>query len=408
MFKLDFSLVTSEEREKYIEQFNLTKLKPSELELCANYVLYGKDKDGKSLVDKKYIYINTKYNSFAVSRPESLDALMENPNFDESIFSVSRKNYKIVKPTIDREKDKDIPTITEMWESIDRLQYILDVNTGKIDDPTVKRLNDTQIYKLRHILIDIRRGQFYLKDIFKPTINYSFNRVNYIAREGEFDIDWDDPGSDYGFAPLGLIGESGVTRDVFFDLKKVGRDPILYNKNAKHIIDFRDPTHIYKLLDQYEEFMAAAIDKPDNLLGLIPKTLDYYIGAANLKEQHYTIIQMKIRKCTNKQITNKLTELYGLHHTENYISTIWTQKICVEIANAAVAHYDMFLLRHNEENWKVCNTCGKTKLRDNRYFVKKSKTKDGLSGRCKVCDRKIRELNKAKKRKLNSQLGGEK
>ena len=154
--------------------------------------------------------------------------------------------------------------------------------------------------------------------------------------------------------------------------------------------------------------MAAAIDKPDNLLGLIPKTLDYYIGAANLKEQHYTIIQMKIRKCTNKQITNKLTELYGLHHTENYISTIWTQKICVEIANAAVAHYDMFLLRHNEENWKVCNTCGETKLRDNRYFVKKSKTKDGLSGRCKVCDRKIRELNKAKKRKLNSQLGGEK
>lgn len=397
MFKLDFSLVTAEERKNYIAGFNLTQLKPSEIELCANYILYGKDNAGKSEVDKKKIYINTKYNSYSTRAPESLDSLMENPNFDEGLISRSKTHYKIVKPTIDREKDKDIPTMKEMWENIDRLQYILDVNSGKIQDDTVKKLTTSQVYKLRHNLIDIRRGQYYLKDIFKPTMAPSLNKLNYIPFEGEFDIVWNDEKSDYGFAPLGLIGEQGIAYDVFNNLREVTYAPDLYNSKAKYIIDFRNPLHVYKMLEQYEEFITCSIDKPDSLMGLIAKTLDYYIDHANLKEQHYTIIDMKKRKYTNKKITEKLTELYGLHHTENYISTIWTQKICVEIANAATLHYDSFLLRDDDSAWKVCNTCKCSKLRDSRFFVRKSKAKDGFSGRCKVCDRIARERAKGGK-----------
>ena len=65
MFKLDFSLVTAQERREYIQSFDLSHLTNSQLELCANYILYGKDEKGKSEVDRKNIYINTKYNSYS-------------------------------------------------------------------------------------------------------------------------------------------------------------------------------------------------------------------------------------------------------------------------------------------------------------------------------------------------------
>lgn len=394
MFKLDFSLVTAAERSEFIAQHNLSVLKPSEIELCANYILYGKNEQGKSVVDEKLVQINTKYNSYSQAAPVSLDALMENPNFDEGILSRNQTHYKNAKPTIDRTKDADIPTMKEMWANIDELQHLLDVNLGKVEDPTVKRLSDSQIYRLRHNLIDIRRGQYYLKDIFKPTIGHTPNRLDYILMDGELDISWNDLKSDYAFAPMGLIGDNGLAYKVFYDIRNVDYAPDLYNFKAKYIIDFRNPTHVYKMLEQYEEFVTSSLDKPDSLMGLIAKTLDYYIERANLHEQHYTIIEMKKRKCTNKQITEKLAELYGLHHTDNYISTIYTQKICVEIANAAILHYDMFLLRDDDNAWKVCNTCGKVKLKDNRLFVKKAKAKDGFSSRCKVCDRIAREQNK--------------
>ena len=400
MFKLDFSLTTAEERNQYIQSNNLSALTPKQLELCANYILYGKDKTGKSEVDKKNIYINTKYNSYAQRRPESLDSLMENPNFDEGILTRVNKHNKIVKPTIDRKKDADIPTIQDMWENIDQLQHLLDANTGKIDDPTAKKLTDTQIYRLRHGLIDIRRGQYYLKDIFKPTIGKAVNKLEYIPMPHENEIIWNEPDGRYGFAPLGLIDDNGLGKQVFENVREVGYCPDLYNRKAEKIIDFRNPNHIYQLFEHYEDLLCGATH-PDNLFGNIARTLDWYIGQANLREQHYIIIAMKKKKCTNKQINKVLTEKCGTTHSENYISTIWTQKICKEIATAAKLHYEAFLARDDDGAWKKCNVCGAIKLRTNAYFVKKNHTGDGLSGRCKCCDRIYRLRRKEKLKEWN-------
>jgi hypothetical protein len=391
MFKLDFSLVTENERRDYINNHDLSTLTPSQLELCANYILYGKDNKGKSEVDKKHIYINTKYNSYSKKAPESLDSLMENPNFDEGQLKKCNTHYKVVKPTIDRIKDANIPTMKEMWEGIDHLQHLLDANTGKIDDPKERKLNSDEIYKLKHMLIDIRRGQYYLKDIFCPPKPHPLNKFTYAPYEDSEELEWNDPNSNFGFAPLGLMGEYGLGRQIFEDVTEVSYVPDLYNHKAKVIVDFRNPKHVYNLLEFYEELVTASIDQPTSLLGWITKTLDYYIGRANLKEQHYVIIDMKKRKCSNRAITQRLNELFGLTHTENYISTIWTQKICKEIAAAAELHYKEFLVRDDENAWKKCNMCGKKKLRSADLFTRKAKSADGLSNRCKCCDRLVRE-----------------
>lgn len=387
MFQLDFNLSTDSERRDYISKFDLSNLSEKELELCANYILYGKDATGKSLVDKKYIYIEPKYSTYNSKRPESLDQLMENPNFE---IPVNKIRYKTVKPTIDRSKDKDIPTIKEMWENIDELQHLLDANTGKIKDENAKKLTDTQIYRLKHILVDIRKGQYYLKDIFKPTIGRAQNKLTYIPYEDEEDTPWNDPHSDYAFAPLGLIDRTGYGFAAFYDYKDLDYVPNLYNEKAKYIVDFRKEEHIYRLLERYEDLECARRKGDTNLIENILETLNYYIARANLAPQHYVIIRMKIRKKPNKEIAQTVNELFGTRHTENYISTLWTKKICVEIANAAILHYDEFLARGDENAWKVCNTCGESKLKDPRLFVRKVTTRDGLSNRCKICDKALR------------------
>ena len=64
-FNLDFDLVTSDERRDFIASKDLSKLTQKEIELCGNYILYGKDRsnnpeiNGTSCVDRKEVQIQT-------------------------------------------------------------------------------------------------------------------------------------------------------------------------------------------------------------------------------------------------------------------------------------------------------------------------------------------------------------
>ena len=120
-FNLDFNLVTSSERRDFIKSKDLSKLTPKEIELCSNYILYGKDedKDLTSIVDRKEVQIKTKFQSYSKTEPVSLDALLESPTFNESLLRQTSTIYKKVKPKIDREKLKDVPGMQELWEEID-------------------------------------------------------------------------------------------------------------------------------------------------------------------------------------------------------------------------------------------------------------------------------------------------
>lgn len=89
-------------------------------------------------------------------------------------------------------------------------------------------------------------------------------------------------------------------------------------------------------------------------------------------------------------------EELGIYHQENYISTIWN-KITQQIADAAQLNYDEWLNKDYNKSWKICNTCGKELLRDPRNFVRKAKASDGLTSRCKCCDKAMRQANKGGK-----------
>ena len=78
--------------------------------------------------------------------------------------------------------------------------------------------------------------------------------------------------------------------------------------------------------------------------------------------------------------------------TSNGYSGLWLAKALKETGGklTTIEYYDK---RQSIaiENFKKCTKCGRTLLRDTELFVKKSKAADGLTNRCKKCDKEVRK-----------------
>lgn len=396
-FNLDFNIETSNERRDFIASKDLTKLTQKELELCSNYILYGKDpnKDMTSVVDRKEVQIKTKFQSYSKKEPISLDALLESPTFNENLLKPKPTIYKKVKPTIDKEKAKDIPGMAELWEQIRRTQDLLEENTGKKErGENSKILTQKEIYYLKHHLIELRKQQYYLMDSVVQTMPPPQNKAEYFSNiidlqmnykvyprgtmRGENDIEFKEPRIErnYGGAATDIEKEISIKKE-----------------NNKPYFNFLDKEHIYYLILNYWDIKAAIQEIPDSPLWNLLWTLDFYIEKANLNEQQALIVRDKKLRLLNKEIAKDLMDELGIYHQENYISTIWN-KITQQIADAAELNYDEWLSRNYDKCWKKCNTCGRELLRDPRNFVRKTKAPDGLTNKCKCCDRITRQGRK--------------
>jgi hypothetical protein len=366
-----------------------------ELETISNYLLFGKDEDGKSAVDRKEIQIKTKHNSYARKEAESLDALMEKPTFDERCFQTSTTRYKNLKPSIDRVKDADVPGLKELWEIIDDMQHLIDVNKGKVEDESVRKLTSAELYEYQHYLIELRRQQFILRDSVKPVICRTKTNVTPVYDDHDGAILWDLEGSGFAIAPLGLLTEATRTR--FFNPRALEEVDYQFDENAKWVIDFRNPDHLYELFENYEELETDAyLDVESTAAGII-ETLNFYRERANLTDEQRKILELKIRHVSNQNITDTIKQQFGATHSANYISTIYKQKICNKIADAATLHYDYYLNREIATAWKMCTCCGEFKLRDTREYMRRARSSDGLSSVCKICDKQKRENKKQSK-----------
>lgn len=396
-FQLDFNIYSSKDRLEAVKQINLADLTKTELETVTNYILYGKDEDDTSIVDRGEVQIKAKFSSYSKDKGVvSLDELMESPTFDENILTKSKSIYKKVKPSIDKEKAAQVPGMKELWAEIEHLERILNENTGKLpktsETPT---LDNKQIYYLKHQIIEMRSQQYQLMDSQFPTIQLQKNKA-------EFHPSVIDGQMNYPVLPRGMMSSED---DISFKEPKNSAVPpvTIYSESdiedlkaaQKPYFDFREPDHIYELVQHYTEIKDYVRYNPDSPLNNLLWTLDFYIEKAGLSEQQMLIIRDKKLRIPNKQIAQHLHDELGIYHQENYISTIWNK--CVGLITEAVElNYDEFLCKDYEKAWKKCTRCGKFLLRDSRNFVKKAKASDGLTSRCKCCDREIRQMNKVK------------
>lgn len=442
--KLDFSLETAEERKKFLDEYVqraefITKPPTDEeLETMGNYLLWGRDENGKNSVQNKIVQIQTKNGTWDKKEDESLDGLMEQPTFNEaSLNSINGPRLKVARENFDRKKallscpPSLVPIFEDLFLQIDRLDLMLnywDLAHGKRKNPPREELlvrfsekeqeeikeesthyNQFKYLKARHLLVELRRQQFTLKDSYSSSIQRHTIPI-YDQSPGNIEFE-----TEVKVYPLGLKNDKKIAQLIFKEefnpeeytedeLKKISeylwnkKEECAHSMSNNLVIDFRELEHVYNMFLLYFDLEDESIkneleSETDSLL----KTLYFYMNMANLTEVQREILNLKIKRIKNQDISSYINKKYNKSYTANYISTIFRQKIIKQINDAAAFHIEIIENIFFPENFKKCSKCGKTKLRDSQNFVKKSRSKDGYSNRCKQCDKIERDKKKENK-----------
>lgn len=432
---LDFTINGTSDRKDFVDEyiqrpeFLLRPLTEDELETIANYILFGKDDDGTSAVQKKDIQIETRNKTWQRDDTESLDAMMESPTFNEaSLRRPTEARIKVAREVFSREDalaqcpSHMRPVFEELFARIDLLE--LQINWYEYDhgrrkeEPrralqskfeqeeveaareTASKWNQYKYLKQRHLIVELRREQFTLRD------TYVEKHLRHTPPEPDLEPVNLDFEAEIPVFPLGLVGapssdflfkdfeelnphncsQAEIEKMVrfYWDKKEQSR-PQLY-------FDFEELEHVYELFGQLEEFEEDldALPIESNLRRLL-ETLRYYVRQTELTNVQLEILSLKIGKTKNQDIADLVNKKYGKSYTANYISTIFRQKIIPRINNVARFHALIIENICFEENFKKCNGCGKWLLIDAENFVRKSRSKDGFSTKCKACDKKDRQ-----------------
>lgn len=435
---LDFSITGTSDRKDFVDQyvqrpeFILKPLNEDELETIANYILWGKDDDGLNCTQRGEIQIETRNKTWQRDDTESLDAMMESPTFNEaSLHRPTEARTKIAREVFDRSEalaqcpPHMAPVFQDLFDRIDKLEmsiHFYEFAHGKRKEgpraALLKRFNQSEIaaaeqiaskwnqfkyLKQRHLIVELRREQFTLRDSF----------IDKHQRHGAIEPDLDPVHLDFDAEipvfPLGLVGAP------FSDLIFKPQDklnPFTYTEKELDILthhywnkksqsrpqlffDFGELEHVYELFGQLNELEEELDDLPieSNLKKLLD-TLKYYISLTDLSEVQSEILDLKINKVKNQDIALYINKKYTKSYTANYISTIFRQKIIPQINDTARFHALIIENMCFEENFKKCNSCGQWLLIDAENFVRKSRSKDGFSTRCKKCDRADRQRKK--------------
>lgn len=437
---LDFTINGTNDRKNFVDayvqrpEFQRVPLTEDELETIANYILWGKDSDGMNCTQRGEIQIETRNKTWQRDDTESLDAMMESPTFNEaSLRRPTEARTKIAREVFDRQKALDEcpahmrPVFKELFERIDKLEmsiHFYEFAHGKRKEPPrtslTKRFTEAEVdaaravsekwsqfkyLKQRHLIVELRREQFTLRD------SYIERHTRHTPPEPDLDPTNLDLDAEIPVFPLGLVG-APFSELVFRDKTRLNPheyteeelDKLIHhywNKKSQSrpvlFFDFEELEHVYELLGILEELKdSAPTAHLESNLDKFLDTLKYYVALADLTEVQQEILDLKIDKVKNSDIAAKINAKHGKSYTANYISTIFRQKIIPQINNAARFHALIIENMSFEENFKKCHGCGEWLLIDAENFVRKSRSKDGFSTKCKRCDRNDRQLKKVK------------
>ena len=436
--KLDFSIQTTNGRRDFVSQYVLqpqfqkSPLTEDELETIANYILWGKDEDGLNISQKGLVQIETRNKTWQRDDTESLDALMESPTFSEASFRrPTEARTRVAREVFDRKKTLRecpsylVPVFEDLFNRIDYIELTINFYEfahGRRKEPPrealLKRFSESEIQsaeavaakwnqfkylKQRHLIVELRREQFTLRD------TYIEKHMRHTPPEPEIEPVDPDFDAEIPVFPLGLaagpIGglvfkeEENLNPSTYTeaDLAKVLK--FYWDKKSESrpavFFDFTELEHIYELFSQLNELEDSIGALPVNSnLGKLLDTLKYYISMTDLTEAQQEILNLKIDKTKNQDIADYINKKYNKSYTANYISTIFRQKIIPRINETAEFHAKVIENLSFPENFKKCTGCGKTLLIDADKFVRKSRSKDGFSTRCKICDRNDRQRKK--------------
>lgn len=378
---------------------------PLELEQMGSYILYGKDENGLNSVQRgETTDGNKRYGSYKKTDDKllSLDEILENPMADQQSLKPTsqRSAYTKKKPVIARPKydrktgeiidpgDSDIPGMKELWECIDHLEHVVAVNEGKVPpDETSTILDDSyRLYQLKHMLIDVRRHQYYLKDAYKPTLHFqaidhpkaafydwTCDSFYWISRE-----EWE--------RRINNTLLSSISKKI--EDYEVREDGMVKWVVRRHTFDWENPFHVRALINNYDALCDQFHEKLDTYGRTLLFDFERYRKMANFTELREYILDQKLERVQYVDIIENLQIKYGIKYNENHLCTILAREIPEKIAQAAEKYH--LILDTPDEEKKLCKSCGKLLPISPLFFVRNRSRKDGFSGTCKECEKKKR------------------
>ena len=401
----------------------------------ANYLLWGKDRNsGLNAKQDGSVELSSRHGDWdSDTKCESLDALMESPTFNEaSLLDVSAPALKSKKEVFSRDEalahcpEEFRQTFLDLFRTIDRIDLLINyydlLHNKRINPPreqllkkfseeeqhtmqeTVTHWNQFTYLKQRHYLIELRRQQYSLRDSYAPQIMVS----NYTpVAPAPVEADWD---VGIEVLPLGIFGKNMAARLIYRNFDEL--IPANFNEEQLRLVynvywakkdyipspnqqyfDFRELEHVYQLFQLYYELDITEDEEEvlyDQNTGGLMRALKYYVEMADLNEVQREILDMKLKKKKNVDIAYDINHKWGKAYTDNYISTIFRQRIIPKINEAAEYHTKIIENLCFPEEFKVCSCCGKTLLRDPINFTRKTRSKDGFTARCKKCEKAAR------------------
>ncbi len=168
----------------------------------------------------------------------------------------------------------------------------------------------------------------------------------------------------------------------------------LWTKDSNEFFfDFGNRDHLYTYFNMIESLEDA--NEESTNFELFKRILNSYASLARLEPIHRIILDLKIQKKSNQLIADTINKQFGKKYSPNYISTLYCAKSLQGICDAALLHRQIIENLMFPENFKTCKDCGRTLLLNETNFVRRQRSNDGFSPRCKACEKIKRKGSKS-------------
>lgn len=351
VYSLDWNAQSYEDRLACVNSLEregrLNGLSPAQLNEVSNYLLYSSDVECE---------VELKQPS---KRPASYEEMVENGVADMAFHNAKYKNiYKVIKPTIDREKDKDIPGMQDLWVEMEKIKQIYDYlddclkGRREKDFTNPLEINYVNHHYYKKWYIDLCLNQYTLKDCYRPVM--ASQMPDYIDIRPDNELDF------------GL---------------RVGQ--YIYTEgDENNTIDLSNPVHVYILLKNYKTIRMQHMDNKIDDWNELYDLLDEAIERCQFNDCIWEILEMKINGERNDVIGAYVRDKYGVNYNDNYISTLFTKSISKKVAKGAILNARR---KFKDTKKRICPKCKEERWEDEFFSFAKA---------CGYCLRKIKNTGR--------------